>query len=149
MTRHDVIGPDPRRAPPTFGLFAEAVESAALSDEDGARTVMRQREAAPEVARPVVAKARLEMPGPSTEARRIAHEAAVRSLDGRRGKILAALEAHGPMTRLALHQVTGLSENSVNSAVNALLTDRRVRLLDRPDPTTNRSIVALTEASHD
>lgn len=90
-------------------------------------------------------KPRVTMPGPSTHARAEAKVKADRSLTGRRGKILAALRGHGPMTRLALCEVTGLAENSVNSATSALLKDRKVHLLPGLDSATGRSIVALTE----
>ena len=112
-----------RRRPPEDGLFA-------------------QREAHPEVAdvRPV---ATLHFPGPATHAKREAHAQSIRSLDGRRGKILAALAAYGPMTRLRLHEITGLSENSTNSAVHSLMTLQLVHHLHELDPETHRSVVAL------
>jgi hypothetical protein len=90
-------------------------------------------------------KPRVEMPGPSTEAKRIAKHRADKSGEGRRGIILLALRSYGPMTRLALCEITCLKENSVNSAVNALLKANRVTLLPTLDPATNRSIVALAE----
>ncbi len=99
-----------------------------------------QREASPEVARPV---ARMAMPGPSTHARAIAKEKADRSLTGRRGIILATLKGHGPMDRWQLHLTTGLSENSVNSAVNNLMTSGHVVLLPAVDPVSKRSVVAI------
>ena len=110
-----------RRRPPTDGLFA-------------------QREAHPEVA----AVATVHFPGPATHAKREAHARSVRSLDGRRGKILAALTAYGPMTRLRLHEVTGLSENSTNSSVHSLMTLKLVHHLPALDRETHRSVVALT-----
>ena len=100
-----------------------------------------QREAAPEVGR----VAKVEYPGPSTEAKRIAKARADRTLTGRRGVILLALRGYGPMTRLAIHKATNLSENSVNSAVHAMLESKHVRLLDHLDPATERSIVAINE----
>jgi hypothetical protein len=91
------------------------------------------------------AKPRVEMPGPSTEAKRIAKHTADKTLTGRRGKILLALRAHGPMTIPALCRVTGLTENSCNSARHSLLASGHLRTLDHLDPATNRSIVALAE----
>lgn len=88
---------------------------------------------------------RVEMPGPRTEAKRIAHDAATKSLAGRRGKILAAVTAYGPMTRLRLSEVTGLTENSCNSACHSLLASGHLRTLDALDPVTHRSVVALPD----
>lgn len=137
-------------------LFAEAGASAGLDEDEGegARTVSLARK--PTVTVEVAATAPgtetyrypkpvAQMPGPSTHARAEAKVKADRSLTGRRGKILAALTAYGPQTRLALMHATGLAENSVNSATNALLKDGKVHLLPGLDLATGRSIVALTE----
>jgi hypothetical protein len=96
--------------------------------------------------KPVRAKPRVEMPGPRTRAKREAKAVADKTLTGRRGKILLALRAHGPMTIPALCRVTGLTENSCNSARHSLLASGHLRTLDHLDPATNRSIVALAEA---
>lgn len=125
-------------------------DAAELAIQRRARTtdgldLFQQRLASPEAQPAPTPRARVTMPGPSTHARAEAKVKADRTLTGRRGKILLALRAHGPMTRLALMQATGLAENSVNSAVNALLVSKHVHLLSGLDPATGRSIVALTE----
>ena len=101
-----------------------------------------QREAAPECVRPV---AIVTMPGPGTRARQEAKAKADRSLPDRQRRILLALTAHGPQTRLALTTTTGLSENSVNSAVSAMLhaDPPLVHILDALDPLTQRGLVAV------
>lgn len=87
-------------------------------------------------------KPRMEMPGFGTEAKRIAKAKADKTLTGRRGKILMALRAHGKMTRLGIHEVTGLAENSVNSAVASLIGSNHVEIVGL-DPATGRGWVAL------
>lgn len=73
-----------------------------------------QREASPEAARPVP---RVAM----QSGRELAKGDADRTLSARQHKIVLALQGHGPLNRFELHEVTGLTENSVNSGCNALL----------------------------
>jgi hypothetical protein len=99
--------------------------------------------------KPVRAKPRVEMPGPSTRAKREAKVVADRSSEGRRGIILLALRSYGPMTRLALCEITCLKENSVNSACNALLKSGILTTLPTLDSLTNRSVLALVEGGNE
>lgn len=114
--RDDVLGTDPRLQAPDFGLFA-------------------QREASPEAARPV---ARIEL----RSGRELAKPEADRTLSARQHKIVLALTAHGPLDRFRLHEVTGLSENSVNSACRPLL-DAGIIVVHHYDIERKRGVLAI------
>ncbi len=77
-----------------------------------------QREAAPEVARPV---ARMAMPGAGQEARRVARERAHAKIDATYARIVKVLTAWpSGLTRSEIASQTGLVINSVNARVSEL-----------------------------
>jgi hypothetical protein len=69
-----------------------------------------QREASPEVSR-------AEMPGAGQQARRVARERVGPTSAEKVHLIALAIEAHGPMNRTEIHEVTGLKKDSVNGRV--------------------------------
>ena len=119
MRDHDIIGTDPTRAEPDFGLFA-------------------QRAAAPDVAdevRPVVRAAMRG--GRETALKRIAPH-----LSGLRGRVYQGIIAHGPITRDALAATLGMGENTVNGRCAELLKAKLVRIAGY-DTTTGRGKLAV------
>ena len=92
-------------------------------------------------------KPTVEMPGHSTEARRIAKAKVEPHTVGQRGVIYRALVGHGRMTRSEIVEVTALRENSVNARVSELVKLKRVRAVGI-DPASGRSILeAIQEVS--
>ena len=93
------------------------------------------------------AKPRIEMPGHSTEARRIAVVRVAALMPGQRGEIYRALITYKPMTRARIVALTGICENSVNARVSELVKLKRVRAVGI-DPASGRSILeAIQEVS--
>jgi|GEM_PF-6349559 len=82
----------------------------------------------------------VEMPGHSTEARRIAVAKVAPHTVGQRGVIYRALVGHGRMTRADLVDVTAMRENSVTARVSELVKLARVRAVGI-DPASGRSIL--------
>lgn len=104
------------------------------ADETAGLALFNQREAAPEVARPV---ARVTMRG----GRETALEAVTPHLTGLRGRVLAGITAHGPVTREQLAASLAMKENTVNGRCAELLKAGLVRIVGY-DRTTGRGLLA-------
>lgn len=111
----DVIG-DPIDQTAGLGLFA-------------------QREASPEVGRPV-ATARMRG-GRETALERLAPH-----LTGLRGRVYAGITAHGPITRERLAETLAMKENTVNGRCAELVKAGFVRVTGY-DLTTGRGLLAI------
>lgn len=125
--RADILGTDPRRLPPTDGLWAPAI--------------------APPIDVPVIERATgrvMQMPGASQEAR----EAIAPHLNALQRKVLLGIAALGPVTRDALAEALCMSPNTLRPRVCELLDLNRIHVVGYT-PTPRRELLAATTPPED